>query len=69
MRLKDLKAGDFFKLSSTSKTVYVMGLLRGWKYIKDFDRTTKKYTVTNFNDNNDDRQFSGDREVFVDFIF
>lgn len=68
-KVKELKAGEFFKLTASGSQVFVMGVLRGWKYYKEFDCSTKKYEVTNFNDISAEKQLKGDKKVFVGFEF
>lgn len=64
MTVKDLKRGDFFTVkpieNPTEKQVYIRG---------DYDRSTKKYTCTRFDDICCTRDFSGSKTVFVDFTF
>lgn len=68
-KVRDLTAGGFFKLSKSSKQVFMMGALRGWRYVKEYDSRARKYVVTDFNDHNNQKLLSGDREVFVNFTF
>ena len=59
MKIKELKKGDFFKISENG-CVYVRG---------DYVRDVKKYECYKFNDINSFRQFKGDQEIITDFIF
>ena len=68
-KVRNLTAGGFFKLSKSSKQVFMMGVLRGWRYVKEYDSREKKYVVTDYNDHNNQKLLSGDREVFVSFEF
>ena len=64
MTVKDLKRGDFFTVkpieNPTEKQVYIRG---------DYDRSTKKYTCTRFDDICTTRDFPGSKTVFTDFTF
>lgn len=64
MILKELKKGDFFTLKKISNPnenqVYIKG---------DYDRSTKTYDCTAFDDFCRVKYFSGNKEVFTDFIF
>lgn len=57
--IKDLKKGDFFRLSEAG-AVYVRG---------DYDKSYKKYDCYKFEDVNAFRQFAGAKKVIVDFTF
>ena len=64
-KIKDLKKGDFFTLKDygdepNENKVYVRG---------DFERSEKKYSVHKFTDVFAERFLSGNKEVFVGFIF
>ena len=64
-KIKDLKKGDFFTLKDygddpNENKVYVRG---------DFERSEKKYSVHKFSDVFAERFLSGEKLVFVGFIF
>ena len=59
--LKDIKKGDFFRLTDTdTATVYIK---------EDFDRSSKTYWASKYYDVNDGRTFKGSRQVFAGFTF
>lgn len=66
VRLDSLKKGEYFTLSNhdnqevESWCVYVRG---------EYDRSTRKYICSSFDDVNHSRQFFGKTRVFVNFIF
>lgn len=66
MKLKELKKGDFFTLKPhgedrvSDSQVYIRG---------EYDRSEKKYNCGRYDDINYSRYFSGDKEVYTDFIF
>lgn len=64
MTVKQLKSGEWFTKKAieypNEKQVFIRG---------DYDRTTKKYECVRFSDGNDIQYISGDKEIFVDFIF
>lgn len=64
MTIKDLKRGDFFTLkpieNPTDKQVYIRG---------KYDRSTRKYTCTRFDDCCATRDFPGSKTIFTDFTF
>lgn len=61
--IRDLKVNDFFTLSPIAEPT------NSRVYVRDsYDRSTKKYDCYKF-ENNDYRQFKGDKEVYVDFYF
>lgn len=68
-QVRSLKAGEFFRLTKYAKTTYVMGVLRGWKYEREYDASSKTFATTRFDDFSDGRELSGDREVVVNFTF
>ena len=68
-KVRDLTAGGFFKLSKSSKQVFMMGVLRGLRYVKEYDGLKDKYVATNFSDRTNQILLSGDREVVVTFKF
>ena len=68
MKVKDLKAGDIFKLKPNAKKAYVMGDLVHWQWKKEYDRQTKKYYCSCWEDASAGIYLKGDREVCVDLI-
>jgi hypothetical protein len=60
MKLKDAKKGDLVMLAKGSQAVYVKG---------HFDRKTRRYSLTRFDDINAERFVSGNTEVMTDFEF
>lgn len=58
--IKNIKAGEFFKLKADGKRVYIRG---------EYDRSEKKYCCTAFDDINVCRMFAGNKTVFVGFTF
>ena len=69
-KVKDLKAGEYFRRKNRKGT-YIFGYAhRDWTFHRDYDRSTKRYTCSNVND-----VFSsviglkGDEEVIVDFTY
>lgn len=66
MKIKQLKKGDFFILSPANECevksirIYIRG---------DYDRYLKRYFCQSFDDISRGRYFSGDKEVFTDFVF
>lgn len=58
--IKDLKAGEFFKLKADAKRVYIRD---------EYDRSEKKYCCIAFDDINVCRLFNGSKKVFVGFTF
>ena len=64
MKLKDLKAGDWF----TKKPIAEPN--GGQVWIKQaYDRSAKKYEIVRWDDVNDSQLMSGDKEVFTEFVF
>lgn len=64
MKLKDLKAGDFF----TKKPIAEPNEHQVW--IKQaYDRSLKKYEIVRWDDVCDTQRMSGDKEVFTEFVF
>ena len=66
---KDLQPGDFFKLKADARAVYVFGTLRGWRYVRDYDRRTRRYYATRFDDICRGAELEPTRTVFTDFVF
>ena len=58
--MRDLKPGEYFKRAPDARTVYVRG---------DYDRATKKFSATDFNDHCREIFIRADKPVFVDFEF
>jgi hypothetical protein len=62
--LKDLKKGDFFTLKPveypTETQVYKKG---------DYERSSKKYSCSRYDDFCKERFLKGDKVVYTDFIF
>lgn len=59
MKIKELKKGDFFKLTENG-CVYVRS---------DYIKADKKYECYKYDDINSFRYFKGDKEIITDFIF
>lgn len=68
VELRMLAAGDVFKLSPKGR-VYHFGELRGWKWVKYYDRTEKKYYCTSATDVSDGIHLNGNKKVFINFIY
>ena len=64
MKLKDMKKGDLFTKKAIPHPNAMQVFVRG-----EYDRTEKKYWCEKWWDVADGKYFSGDREVYVDFIF
>ena len=60
MQLKDVKQGEFVRRKPDSKKTYIR---------KEYDQSTKKYTVQDFDDINRCLYLKGSTEVHVDFTF
>ena len=60
MQLKDVKQGEFIRFKLDSNKTYVR---------KEYDPSTKKYAVQDFDDINHYRYVKGTTEVHVDFTF
>ena len=60
LKIKELKPGDFFKLSPLSKTVYIRG---------PYDRSEKKYECQRFDDISVYIYCAGSRTAYTDFTF
>lgn len=60
IEINKLKKDDFFKLSEEGKTVYVY---------KGYNRMTKKYYASKFDDISAYREWKKGKKVFVDFEF
>ena len=64
MKIKELKKGDFFTKKSIEYPKENQVFIRG-----DYDRSLKKFEIIRFSDCNDVQFISGEKEIFVDFIF
>ena len=64
MKIKELKKGDYFTLRSIENPKESQVYVRG-----DYDRSSRKYECSRFDDFCSFRLFSGSKEVFVDFVF
>lgn len=64
MILKELKKGDFFTKKNIAEPKDSQVWIRG-----EYDKFSKKYVITRFNDFCDTQLMRGDKEVFVDFCF
>jgi hypothetical protein len=60
VKIKDLVEGEFFILSSKSKSVFVKS---------DYDRSLKQYECSNFDNFSDYRYYKGNKIVFTGFTF
>lgn len=60
MQVKDVKKGEFLRLSPDSKKTYVH---------RGYDRGHKKYAVQDFDDINRYRYLKGETQVHVGFTF
>ena len=64
IKVKDLKVGDFFTLSTkevvSSSSVWIRG---------NYERSTRKFSCINFEDSCKERFLSGDKLVIIDFDF
>ena len=63
-KLKDLKPGKWFTLKPIPEPHETQVYIR-----REYDRTERKYWCEKWWNVVDGRYFSGDREVYVDFIF
>ena len=64
MKLKDLKAGEWF----TKKPISEPSGSQVW--IKQaYDRSAKKYEIVRWDNVNDSQLMSGNKEVYTDFVF
>ena len=70
-KIKDLQAGEEFKLSESAKRVWIMGHPGAkWSFTRYYDRSSKKYTCVPANDVfGGGREFSGDKQVFTGFTY
>ena len=63
-KIKDLKCGEFFTLKPIAEPRESQIYVRG-----EYDRSAKKYACGKFDDIASCRNFSGEKEVYTDFIF
>ena len=68
-QVKDLKAGEEFKLSPDAKRIWIMGHVGPkWNFTRYYDHSTKKYTCVPSDDVfGCGRELSGDKQVFTGF--
>ena len=64
MTIKDLKKGDFFTLKNIENPTETQVWIRG-----DYDRSSKTYDCTRFDDICRTRSMKPTATVYVDFIF
>lgn len=64
MTLKDVKKGDFFTRKAIENPTEHQVFIRG-----DYDRQSKKYECSRFDDVNDTVFMNGSTSVFTDFVF
>lgn len=62
--IKQLKRDQFFTLNPVEEPKESQVWVRG-----DYDRSTKKYECSKFEDISHFREFNGDKVVYTDFIF
>lgn len=62
--VRELKKGEWFTLKPIEVPKDNQVWVRG-----DYDRVSKTYRVSNFDDVNRERSFKSDKVVYVDFIF
>lgn len=60
MKIRELKRGDFFRLTPQSRKTWVKD---------EYDHSSKKYLCYNYEDINDFREFDGSKEVFTEFVY
>lgn len=60
MQLKDVKQGEYIRLQPDSNKTYIR---------KEYDRSTKRYAVQDFDDISRYRYLKGSTEVHVGFTF
>ncbi len=68
-QVKDLKAGELFKMRADGRKVYAFGLLRNWRYCKAYDRREGRYTATDAEDANREIYLKPTAKVFVGFTY
>lgn len=64
MKLKDLKRGEYFTKKAIDSPAESQVWIRG-----DYDRSTKSYECSRFDDVCSTQFIRADKEVFVDFVF
>lgn len=64
MKIRELKAGEYFTIKQVSEPKANQVWIRG-----EYDRSTRTYSAINFDDVNRERYFKGDKEVYTDFVF
>lgn len=60
VKIKDLKLGQFFITSNKSRSVYMKSI---------YDRPSKKYECSNFDDISDYKYYNGNKIVYIGFTF
>lgn len=63
-QLKTLKKGEYFTLKEIAEPKENQVYVRG-----DYDRSTKKYYCSRFDDISSGRLMKANKEVYTDFIF
>ena len=63
-KIKDLKNGEFFTLRKIDEPKDSQVYIRG-----EYDRSLRKYSCGKFDDISASRNFSGDKEVYTEFVF
>lgn len=64
MTIKELKKGDFFTIKPIENPRESQVYIRG-----DYDRSSKKYSCSRFDDINNEREFKGDKVIYTEFVF
>lgn len=64
MKIKELEKGDYFTKKEIAEPRESQVWVRG-----EYDRSSKKYECSRFDDVNTTCFLPGDREAFVDFVF
>ena len=64
MKVKDLKRGEYFTFQDVLYPKPSQVWVRG-----EYDKSSRKYSCTNFDDVSKERFVSGDKVIFDDFIF
>lgn len=68
--LKEVRKSEYFTLTQKVKCNEDGEVLSKYVYVRsDYDRESKKYEVSKFDDINDYRYMKGTRIVWIDFIF
>jgi len=63
-KIKDLKIGEFFTLRKIDDPKESQVYIRG-----EYDRSLRKFICGKFDDISASRNFSGDKEVYTEFVF